>query len=111
VPGFDPATYTNVACLFQPTSGGYAGIGCYGAAAIRSGRALSSDSGTVAGLVPDGVARVRLVRGGQSTEAAVENNLFVSDRTASPSRVDWLAADGSLVERIDLRSVRRPPTP
>jgi hypothetical protein len=108
VPGFDPATFTNVACLFEATGNGVGGVGCHTAAKIRSGRAIATHSGRVTGLVPDGVARVRLVRGGQVTDAAVANNLFVADAEA-PQRIDWLSEDGAVVRRIDLAAA--PPTP
>jgi len=109
VPGFDPASYTNVACLFELSGDGFAGIGCHNADKIRSGRAISSGSGAVTGLVPDGIARVRLVRGAQSSEADVHDNLFVAEDADAPRAIEWLASDGSLVERFDLTA--RPPGP
>jgi hypothetical protein len=106
VPGFDPRTYTNVVCVFERTADGFAANGCHTAAKIRSGFAISSGSGEISGLVPDGVATVRLVRGDQSADAPVDDNLFVvaDDGVAIPREIDWLADDGSLVKRIDLTS-------
>jgi hypothetical protein len=109
VPGFDPASYTNVACLFEQTGDGFAGVGCHSADKIRSGRAISAGSGRVTGLVPDGVARVRLVRGGQRTEADVRNNLWLAEGADSPRAIEWLGADGSVVKRFDLTAP--PPRP
>ena len=109
LPGFDPASYTNVACLFEQSGDGFAGIGCHSADKIRSGRAISSGSGRVTGLVPDGVASVRLGRGAQSTEAAVRDNLFVAEGADAPRAIEWLAEDGSTVKRFDLTA--RPPRP
>ena len=109
VPGFDPASYTNVACLFEQSGDGFAGIGCHSADKIRSGRAISSGSGRVTGLVPDGVATVRLGRGSQGTDAAVRDNLFVAEGVDAPRAIEWLAEDGSTVKRFDLTA--RPPSP
>jgi hypothetical protein len=108
LPGIDPATYTNAVCLFERTTDGFAGIGCHTAAKISAGRAISSSSGTVSGLVPDGVARVRLLRGDAATEAAVHDNYFAAD-AAQPTQVEWLGPDGAVVKRIDLTAA--PPTP
>lgn len=102
VPGFDPASYTNVVCLFVQSGDGFAGVGCHNADKIRSGRAIGSGSGQVTGLVPDGVATVRLIRGDRSSEATVRNNLFVAEGVDAPRQVEWLAQDGSPVKRIDL---------
>jgi hypothetical protein len=102
LPQFPPSSYTNVACLFERTGDGFAGVGCHTAEKIKIGRAVSSGSGVVTGLVPDGVARVRLIRGDQSTEAPVANNLFVAEGTDAPLQIDWLRADGSLIKEIDL---------
>jgi hypothetical protein len=101
LPGFDAAASSNAVCLFERTSDGYGGIGCHTAGKIRAGRAISSGSGSVSGLVPDGVARVRLIRGDDATAADVHDNFFAADAVA-PTAVEWLAADGSLVRRIDL---------
>jgi hypothetical protein len=105
VRGFDPASYTNVACLFEQGPDSFGGIGCHSADKIRSGRAISSGSGRVTGLVPDGVASVRLTRGGESTEADVRDNLFVADGADAPRAIEWLAADGSTVEKFDLTAL------
>jgi len=102
VPGFDPASYTNVACLFTKSGDGYSGIGCHNAEKIKSGRAIASGSGAVSGLVPDGVDRVRLLRGGDAVDASVRDNLFVANDADAPRQIEWLAADGSVIKRIDL---------
>ena len=101
LPEFDPSTYTNAVCLFIPTSDGFAADSCHTAGKIRLGRALGSSGGVVDGLVPDGVARVRLVRGDRAVEAPVADNFFSVDAPA-PTSVDWIGPDGALVKRIDL---------
>ena len=101
-PAFAPETYTNVACLFEESSDGFAGVGCHSAQKIKLGRAISSGSDRVTGLVPDGVARVRLVRGDNTSEAPVQDNLFVAEGADPPLQVEWLREDGSLIKRIDL---------
>jgi hypothetical protein len=108
LPGFDSANYSNAVCLFERTSDGFAGIGCHTAGKIRDGRALSYSDGTVSGLVPDGVDRVRLIRDGETTEAPVHDNFF-SAAGAQPTAVEWVGPDGALVKRIDLTAP--PPTP
>ena len=108
LPGFDPASYRNVACVFELTSDSFAGVGCHSADKIRAGLAIASGSDKVTGLVPDGVARVRLVRGDQTVEADVHDNLFVADGADAPQQVEWLRQDGSAAKRIDLTA---PPTP
>jgi hypothetical protein len=99
---FAPETYMNVACLFEHSADGFAGIGCHSAQKIKLGRAISSGSDRVTGLVPDGVARVRLIRGDQTSEASVQDNLFVAEGAEPPLQVDWLREDGSLIKQIDL---------
>jgi hypothetical protein len=99
---FAPETYMNVACLFEHSADGFAGIGCHSAQKIKLGRAISSGSDRVTGLVPDGVASVRLIRGDQTSEASVQDNLFVAEGAEPPLQVDWLREDGSLIKRIDL---------
>jgi hypothetical protein len=99
---FPPETYMNVACLFEQTGDGFAGIGCHTAQKIKLGRAISSGSGRVTGLVPDGVDRVRLIRGDRTSEAPVQSNLFVAEGAEPPLQVEWLRDDGTLVRRIDL---------
>ena len=108
VPGFDPSTYTNAVCLFERSSDGFAGIGCHTADKIRAGRALATGSGRASGLVPDGVATVRLVRGAESTEAVVRDNYF-SAESVPPQVVEWVGPDGAIVRRIDLMAP--PPRP
>lgn len=107
VPGIDPASYTNAVCLFERSSDGFSANACHTAPKIRSGRAISTGSGSVSGLVPDGVASVRLVSGDRETTAPVRDNYFAAD-ARPPSAVEWLAADGSVVRRIDLTGP--PPT-
>jgi hypothetical protein len=102
VPGFDADRFGDVACVFERSGDGFSGIGCHTAEKIRAGFAVSSGSGRVTGLVPDGVARVRLIRGDQSTDAPVRNNLFVAEGADAPRVVEWLRADGSQAKRIDL---------
>jgi hypothetical protein len=99
---FPPETYMNVACLFEHSADGFAGIGCHTAQKIKIGRAISSGSNRVTGLVPDGVARVRLIRGDATSEASVQDNLFVAEGAEPPLQVDWLREDGSLIRQIDL---------
>ena len=50
--------------------------------------------------------RCRTVRGDETTGAAVQNNYFRAEGAPAPSVVEWLAADGSLVKRIDLNAER-----
>ncbi len=104
VPGIEVAPGL---CLVRPVRDGYAG-GCYTRAEIESSRALSSDDDVVLGVVPDGVARVRLIRGERSGVAQVRDNFFRAEAPVptAPLVVEWLAADGSLVRRHDLS---RPP--
>ena len=104
LPGFEG--FSNVACIVTRTTDGAGAISCHTAEKVRSGLAVGSGSGDVSGLVPDGVARVRLIRGDESAEAPVRNNFFRADGTAAPLFVEWLAADGSLVKRIDLNDER-----
>ena len=108
LPGFDPATYTNVVCIFQQTADSFAGVGCHSADKIKSGRALSSGSGTVTGLVPDGVDRVVLRRGDEGAEVPVRDNFFAAD-AEQPTVVEWLGPDGEAVQRFDLTAP--PPGP
>jgi hypothetical protein len=108
LPGIDPATYRNAVCLVERSSDGFDGIGCHTVAKIRSGRAISEAGGTVTGLVPDGVARVRLVHGSDVVEADVRDNYFTAS-SAPPTSVDWLREDGSVARTIDLTAP--PPRP
>lgn len=101
VPGFeDPPP---AVCTVERTRDGFAAAGCHSIDEIRSGRTLGSGSGRVTGVVPDGVARVRLVRGDESGEAAVRENFFATeDAPTNPRFVEWLASDGATIRRIDL---------
>ena len=111
LPGFEDAQDGNVVCVFEPTADGFGGVGCHNAQKIDRGLALASGSGQISGLVPDGVARVRLIRGDDSAEAPVQDNFFSAAEPAptAPRVVEWLAADGSLVKRIDLNAERARP--
>jgi hypothetical protein len=115
LPGIDPASYTNVACVFELTSDSYAGVGCHSADKIRSGRAIASGGGDVTGLVPDNVAQVRLIRGDQVVEADVHDNFFSVEDADAPLQVEWVRPDGSTARRIDLTEpapgAPRPATP
>jgi hypothetical protein len=95
-----------VVCVFEANADGFGSAGCHDAQKIERGLAIGSGSGEVSGLVPDGVARVRLIRGDETAEAAVKNNYFHAEGASSPSVVEWLADDGSLVKRIDLNAER-----
>ena len=101
LPGFDQAAGRSVVCVYEASSDGFAGSGCHNAAKIRSGRAISSSGNRVSGLVPDGVARVRLIHGDGTVEADVHDNYFAAD-SAFPTVVEWLRDDGSVARRIDL---------
>ena len=102
IPGFDNPRYRNTVCVIQPTGDGFTGGSCHNADKIARGLAIGSSGGVVDGLVPDDVARVRLIRGGQTTgEAAVRNNYFYVE-SAFPNVVEWLGPDGALVKRIEL---------
>jgi hypothetical protein len=108
IPDPDPADFSNAVCLYVPGSDGTAGRPCYSAARILSGFALGSQSGHVTGLVPDGVARVRLTRGGRSAVADVRDNLFVAGPPApvAPAVIEWLDARGHAIKRIDVDAGR-----
>jgi hypothetical protein len=73
--------------------------------AYRRGRALAGSRGRqLAGMAPDGVARVVLVmRDGSRHVAPVVGNVWlatVDGATASPRAVLWLDADGRVVRRL-----------
>lgn len=107
LPGFGGPEQQNVACVFRGTSEGFTVAGCHDPTKIERGLAIGTGGDEVSGLVPDGVARVRLIRGGESGEADVRDNWFAtSDAPSSPRFVEWLAADGSLVKRTDLNDAR-----
>jgi hypothetical protein len=117
MPGFDQSKFDNVVCLYLPNPAGIPGGGgsCYSAERIRSGRSLPSvlagENSRISGLVPDGVARVRLIRGDVSVEAPVNDNFFTAGRRApmAPDYVEWLRADGSIIRRFDMN--KPPPNP
>jgi hypothetical protein len=101
----DPALFTNAVCLFDRAGGDTASRPCFTADRIRRGFAVAGGSAYVIGLVPDGVARVRLIDGQRAGEAAVRDNLFVApDGPAAPMAVEWIDDDGRTVKRIDLTS-------
>jgi hypothetical protein len=105
LPGFGGAADGPGVCVFEGTADGFGAGGCHDAAKIDRGLALGSGGGEVSGLVPDGVARVRLIRAGDAVEATVRDNYFAAE-SASPRVVEWLAADGSILDRIDLNAER-----
>jgi hypothetical protein len=103
LPGFDDARNRNTVCVAQPNRDGFESVSCHNSDKIASGLAIGSSGGYVDGLVPDGVARVRLIRGDRTTaEAPVRNNYFYVE-SAFPNAVEWLGPDGSLVKRTELR--------
>jgi hypothetical protein len=106
LPAPDPARFSNAVCLYEPGSDGSGGRPCYTAATILGGTALGSQAGVVTGLVPDGVAQVRLIAGagGAAAVANVRENVFVAGPPASeaPAAVEWLDARGQTIRRIDL---------
>jgi hypothetical protein len=105
----DPADFANAVCLYVPGSDGTAARQCYSAPRILSGLAMSSQAGTVTGMVPDGVARVRLIRGSRSAETAVRDNVFVlgPPTPQAPAFVEWIDASGTVVRRIDVFAAGR----
>jgi hypothetical protein len=97
-----PADFADAVCLYIPGTAGQARRPCYTATRIADGFAISTESGgAVIGIVPDGVARVRLSRRGRSSEASVHDNLFVAD-SPSPSTIDWIAPTGHTIKHIEL---------
>lgn len=70
---------------------------------ILSGYMLGSQGDTVYGMVPDGVASVRLERGDVATTLVVGDNMFVAGSPApvNPGRGLWLASDGRVLKIID----------
>lgn len=104
-----PADFADAVCLYIPGTAATARRPCYTATRIAAGFAVSSESGgAVIGIVPDGVARVRLSRRARSAEAPVHDNLFVAD-SPSPSAIDWLSATGHTIRHIDLTQPLPPP--
>lgn len=103
VPAPNRAALSNAVCVYDPGSGS-AGRACFTADRIKSGFAISSGPDAAIGLVPDGVARVRLIDGERSGEAVVRDNLFVtgSDAPTAPAAVEWLDERGATIKRIDL---------
>ena len=100
----DPALFTNAVCVFDRAGGDTASRPCFTADRIKRGFAVASGSEYLIGLVPDGVARVRLTDGERSGEAAVTDNLFVAggDAPSAPMAIEWLDARGKTIKRIDL---------
>jgi hypothetical protein len=104
----------DVVCLYVPHPDGTAGTACHTADAIQSGFGIGSSGVAVYGLVPDGVAIVRLHDDAGSSDLRVENNFFYapSGATTAPRSADWLDHDGSVIRTIDYqaRSAHRPET-
>ncbi|MGN6190093.1 MAG: hypothetical protein ACTHOE_14455 [Conexibacter sp.] len=100
--------------------GGGAG-GCGPLADVRSHGSWSASGignhSTVAGVVPDGVRAIRVTYGRSTRSFPVEGNFFAfrvalqAPQAASPDRLEWELADGSLrdVTRRSGASVRRDP--
>jgi hypothetical protein len=98
-------------CLYSPSSDGTGGIGCFTAQEVHDGRAIGSQGTTVDGLVPDGVARVRLISEDDAAEATVRDNYFGTrlDPRAGPGgvafvrtdRAVWLDSAGRELKTID----------
>jgi hypothetical protein len=112
LPAFDPARFSDAVCLYVPGSDRTAGRPCYRAAQILSGHAVGDQAGTTTGIVPDGVARVRLVRGKRTSEVAVRDNLFVAKDPRGeslPVFLEWVDAHGRTIKHVDL--MRGPATP
>jgi hypothetical protein len=87
----------------------------YTAPAIEAGRALlaipggSNSTGTISGVVPDGVASVTITAtNGAIATAPVTKNLFLAElpaRELKPLTVKWYAADGSLTKTVRIEHV------
>jgi hypothetical protein len=84
-------------CLYSPGSGRTGGTACFTAAQVREGQAITSQGATVDGLVPDGVAGVRLRSAGGTAEAAVRDNYFAVELPpiAGPGGVPFVRADAA----------------
>lgn len=102
-PEADAAALRDGVCLYDLESAA-AGYSCFTADRIRRGFALASGGGSAVGLVPDGVARVRLIDGERAGEAVVRDNLFVTGREApaAPMAIEWIDGGGRVTKRIDL---------
>jgi hypothetical protein len=101
----DPNTpaFRNGVCLYNLESTA-AGFSCFTADRIRRGFALVQAGDMSIGLVPDGVARVRLLDGERAGEADVRDNLFVTGREApvAPMVIEWIDDGGRVIKRTDL---------
>lgn len=84
-------------------SGGPGGRGCFSTAEIGAGAGVLPAGNTVRGVVPDGVARVRLSGKRGPVDAPVRDNVFVASLAgvAGSARLSWLAADGRPVPFAD----------
>jgi hypothetical protein len=112
-------TKNDAVCLYSPAGDGTGGTRCHTAREISAGQALGSQGELLDGLVPDGVARVRLLAGRNQVEAQVRDNYFVvafpaarisPNDPGSAVRADgaeWLNAEGSTIKTFDYT---RPPS-
>jgi hypothetical protein len=104
VPPPDPALLRDAVCVFDPAAGNAGSRPCFTADRIQRGFAITTGERFSLGVVPDGVARVRLTDGERSGEAAVRDNVFVTgpDAPSAPMAVEWIDDRGRTVKRIDL---------
>jgi hypothetical protein len=106
---------SDAVCLYVPQPDGTASSTCQTAPAIRAGFAIGSAGPAVYGLVPDGVAVVRLKHGDQVADIPVEDNFFyrASGAPTAPTTAIWISASGGTVKTIDYtaRSPARPVMP
>jgi hypothetical protein len=103
------APKTDGLCLFAPDpSGDGGGYGCSTWEEVEAGLLPSSIGPVVYGLVPDGVARVRIdLEGGRQLELGVRDN-FYAGRSATargPLTTAWIDEDGAVLKTL------RPPGP
>jgi hypothetical protein len=101
---------TDAVCVVTAQRNG-GGMGCSDTAGqIRNGLFPEDDNGVLSGLVPDGVASVRLSLPGRSAVAIVHSNFYATNvgvsRPLKPGSitVTWRAADGRII-----RSYAEPP--
>lgn len=66
----------DTACLYAPSGDGTGGLSCFTAATITAGHAVLSQGDVMHGLVPDGVATVRLIARDRSMVVGVSDNYF-----------------------------------
>ena len=103
------AERSNAVCVYLRANKRSSGRSCLTATEIRTGHALASAGSIVYGLVPDGVADVRLTSGsGKATDVPVRDNFFASDAApTAPTSVAWLDGHGHTFRTIGFTS---PPT-